>query len=284
LIFGDNVVFIPKSDVFNLLTDILKDVQQNKNQQEEIDSHIVKDDVNQNIDNSASIEPDIISIDEPIDNREIVLDNLHTQSTPEIECGEIEYGDIYIDSKSNLDVIGTELESFKEDVWHIEENQPVVISIDENLLQSTYSDFIESNGFLEEKNKTEEFQDYVEHKEEKMEEIIQEMKNNSVANFNVSISSEDIKKLTMELARDMLKNDETLQTIIDHIQIDFQNEAVREIDEIKNQLKETVRQEADAMIKQEIEKLIKDELKDYVEKITAKIVRERLDAIFKANE
>jgi hypothetical protein len=38
------------------------------------------------------------------------------------------------------------------------------------------------------------------------------------------------------------------------------------------------------MIKQEIEKLIKDELKDYVEKITAKIVRERLDAIFKANE
>jgi dGTP triphosphohydrolase len=107
---------------------------------------------------------------------------------------------------------------------------------------------------------------------------------NSIANFNVSISSEDIKKLAMEMAKELLENDTALQTMIDHLQIDFQNEAMKELEEIKNQLKEAVRQQADVMIKQEIEKIIKDELKDYVEKITAKIVRERLNAIFRENE
>jgi hypothetical protein len=59
---------------------------------------------------------------------------------------------------------------------------------------------------------------------------------NTIANFSITISSEDIKKLAMEVAKDMLKNDSSLQTMIDHLQIDFQNEAMKELEEIKNQI------------------------------------------------
>jgi hypothetical protein len=102
-----------------------------------------------------------------------------------------------------------------------------------------------------------------------------------VTNFNITISSEDIKKLTMEMVKDMLKNDNAMSIIIDHLQIDFQDEARRELEEIKNQLKSSLVKEAELMMKREIEKMIKTELKEYVAEITAKIVKEKLDAIFK---
>jgi hypothetical protein len=54
-----------------------------------------------------------------------------------------------------------------------------------------------------------------------------------VTNFNITISSEDIKKLAMEMVKDMLKNDNAMNTIIDHLQIDFQDEARRELEGIK---------------------------------------------------
>ncbi|WP_299237610.1 hypothetical protein [Sulfurihydrogenibium sp.] len=102
-----------------------------------------------------------------------------------------------------------------------------------------------------------------------------------VTNFNITISSEDIKRLAMEMVKDMLKNDKAMNTIIDHLQIDFQDEARRELEDIKNQLKVTLAKEAELMMKQEIERMIKTELKGYVAEITAKIVKEKLDAIFK---
>ncbi|MBX0311855.1 MAG: hypothetical protein JHC31_08760, partial [Sulfurihydrogenibium sp.] len=93
-----------------------------------------------------------------------------------------------------------------------------------------------------------------------------------VTNFNITISSEDIKKLAMEMVKDMLKNDNAMNIIIDHLQIDFQDEARRELEEIKNQLKSSLAKEAELMMKREIEKMIKTELKEYVAEITAKIV------------
>jgi hypothetical protein len=102
-----------------------------------------------------------------------------------------------------------------------------------------------------------------------------------VTNFNITISSEDIKRLAMEMVKDMLKNDRAMNTIIDHLQIDFQDEARRELEDIKNQLKVTLAKEAELMMKQEIERMIKTELKGYVAEITAKIVKEKLDSIFK---
>jgi len=102
-----------------------------------------------------------------------------------------------------------------------------------------------------------------------------------VTNFNITISSEDIKKLAMEMVKDTLKNDNTVNTIIDHLQIDFQDEARRELEDIKNQLKSSLAKEAELMMKQEIERMIKAELKEYVTEITTKIVKEKLDAIFK---
>ena len=102
-----------------------------------------------------------------------------------------------------------------------------------------------------------------------------------VTNFNITISSEDIKTLAMEMVKDMLKNDNAMNTIIDHLQIDFQDEARRELEEIKNQLKASLAKEAELMMKQEIERMIKAELKEYVTEITTKIVKEKLDAIFK---
>jgi len=102
-----------------------------------------------------------------------------------------------------------------------------------------------------------------------------------VTNFNITISSEDIKKLAMEMVKDTLKNDNTVNTIIDHLQIDFQDEARRELEDIKNQLKSSLAKEAELMMKQEIERMIKAELKEYVTEITTKIVKEKLDAIFR---
>jgi predicted RNA binding protein with dsRBD fold (UPF0201 family) len=79
----------------------------------------------------------------------------------------------------------------------------------------------------------------------------------------------------------MLKNDNAMNTIIDHLQIDFQDEARRELEDIKNQLKLSLVKEAELIMKQEIERMIKEELKEYVAEITAKIVKEKLDSIFK---
>ncbi|MBX0310494.1 MAG: hypothetical protein JHC31_01600, partial [Sulfurihydrogenibium sp.] len=116
---------------------------------------------------------------------------------------------------------------------------------------------------------------------EKENKIIEGGEEIMVTNFNITISSEDVKKLAMEMVKDMLKNDNAMNTIIDHLQIDFQDEARRELEDIKNQLKTTLAKEAELMMKREIEKMIKTELKEYVAEITAKIVKEKLDTIFK---
>ncbi|MBX0312943.1 MAG: hypothetical protein JHC31_14465 [Sulfurihydrogenibium sp.] len=283
--FSGNITFIPKSELSNFLPDIVKDIQQNK--EEALNKHDIETS-NQNTDSLINFEPDIISVKELTDEK----DDLHAQFASEF-MPEIEYGNIETEK---------ELEGF-ENAWHTE-FQSANLPIDENLLQNNYSDL---NEFHFEGNKTEELQEFVKHREEEMEEkesitveeftetvtqkaektennLMTETENKAtVANFRISISSEDVKKLAMEMAKELLKNDNSLQTMIDHLQIDFQSEAMKELEEIKNQLKEAVRQQADAMVKQEIEKIIKDELRDQVEKITAKIVREKLDAIFKAS-
>jgi hypothetical protein len=161
----------------------------------------------------------------------------------------------------------------------------------ENITKSLSEELNEKNQKYTEGNKKEE------NKEEKLEvvakpstEFIQETEKENkiiggeeimVTNFNITISSEDIKKLAMEMVKDMLKNDNAMNTIIDHLQIDFQDEARRELEEIRNQLKSSLAKEAEIMMRQEIERMIKTELKEYVAEITAKIVKEKLDAIFK---
>lgn len=119
---------------------------------------------------------------------------------------------------------------------------------------------------------------------EKLEEkeLKEEGGKNMVANFNVQVSSDDIKNVVLDIARNYLKNDPAINTIIDHLQIDFQSETMRELEEIKKQLKEKVREEAEKILKEEITSLIKNELKEYVAEITAKIVKERLEQAFKS--
>ncbi|MGC8941249.1 MAG: hypothetical protein ACP5KF_01150, partial [Sulfurihydrogenibium sp.] len=117
---------------------------------------------------------------------------------------------------------------------------------------------------------------------EPKENIVSEGEDNMVANFNVQISKEDIKKVVLEVARDYIKNDPAMHTIIDHLQIDFQSETMRELENIKNQLKEKLREEAEKALREEITKLIKSEIKEYVAEITAQIVKERLEQAFKS--
>ncbi|WP_297886918.1 hypothetical protein [Sulfurihydrogenibium sp.] len=112
--------------------------------------------------------------------------------------------------------------------------------------------------------------------------VINEGGKDMVANFNIQISSEDIKNVVLDIARNYLKNDPAINTIIDHLQIDFQNETMKELEDIKNQLKEKAREEAEKVLKEEITNLIKNELKEYVAEITAKIVKERLEQAFRS--
>lgn len=103
-----------------------------------------------------------------------------------------------------------------------------------------------------------------------------------IANFNIQISEDEVKALALTVAREFLEKDPSMEKIVDHLQIDFQEEARKELDDIKNQLKEQLKAEAEVVMRQEIERLIKEELKDYVADITAKIVKEKLDQIFKS--
>ncbi|WP_028950981.1 hypothetical protein [Sulfurihydrogenibium subterraneum] len=104
---------------------------------------------------------------------------------------------------------------------------------------------------------------------------------NMIADFNIQISSEDIKNIALDIAKEYLKNDPAMATIIDHLQIDFQEETRRELEDVKNQLKNKVREEAEKVLTAEIEEIIKKELKDFVAEITAKIVKEKLEQAFK---
>jgi hypothetical protein len=221
---------------------------------------------------------------------------------------EIEFGNIELESTNvsfsedkeenllNIDnlAIEKELENFNIEEVGIE------TKIEENAKKSLFEEIDEVVQKYVERNKKEKVNGEkleAEKAEEKREivtkpltEFIQEIDKESktsggeeamVTNFNITISSEDIKKLAMEMVKDMLKNDKAMNMIIDHLQIDFQDEARRELEDIKNQLKTTLAKEAELMMKREIEKMIKTELKEYVAEITAKIVKEKLDTIFR---
>lgn len=103
-----------------------------------------------------------------------------------------------------------------------------------------------------------------------------------VANFNIQISEDEIKKMALQVAREFLEKDPAMEKIIDHLQIDFQEEARRELDNIKNEIKNKLKREAEIMMMREIQRLIKEELKDYVADITARIVKEKLEQIFRS--
>lgn len=148
----------------------------------------------------------------------------------------------------------------------------------EEILGNSYSNPKEE---LEQKPKTITLNEIMDSPKEVNEEKNIEGGKDMIANFNIQISSEDIKKMALEIAREYLKNDPAMATIIDHLQIDFQDEARREMEEIKNQLKNKVREEAEKVLTAEIEEIIKKELKDYVAEITAKIVKEKLEQAFK---
>lgn len=104
-----------------------------------------------------------------------------------------------------------------------------------------------------------------------------------VANFSIQISEDEIKKMALQVAREFLEKDPAMEKIVDHLQIDFQEEARRELDSIKNELREKLRKEAEIMMMREIQRLIKEELKDYVADITARIVKEKLEQIFRSS-
>jgi len=218
----------------------------------------------------------------------------------ELEPTNISFNEDKEENLLNIDnlVIEKELENFNIEEIGIE------TKIEENIAESSSEElnegiqrYVEEDKKEEVKEEKEEKLEAVKTEEEKKEivtkpltEFIQEIEKENktiggeeimVTNFNITISSEDIKKLAMEMVKDMLKNDKAMNTIIDHLQIDFQDEARRELEDIKNQLKSSLAKEAELMMKEEIEKMIKTELKEYVAEITAKIVKEKLDAIFK---
>ncbi len=256
-------------------------------------------------------EPNVISTNEEgikLENKKESFDNFYdiefeNKSTSKGKAEdkslfEIEFGNIELEPNNisinedreenllNIDniIIEKELENFS-----IEE-----IGIEAKKLNEGIKKYVEEDK--KEENKEEKLE-VVKAKEEKKEiitkpltEFIQEIEKENkitggeeimVTNFNITISSEDIKTLAIEMVKDMLKNDNAMNTIIDHLQIDFQDEARRELEEIKNQLKASLAKEAELMMKREIERMIKEELKEYVAEITAKIVKEKLDSIFK---
>jgi len=256
-------------------------------------------------------EPNVISTNEEgikLENKKESFDNFYdiefenkSTSKGKVEdksLFEIEFGNIELEPNNisikedreenllNIDniIIEKELENFS-----IEE-----IGIEAKKLNEGIKKYVEEDK--KEENKEEKLE-VVKAKEEKKEiitkpltEFIQEIEKENkitggeeimVTNFNITISSEDIKTLAMKMVKDMLKNDNAMNTIIDHLQIDFQDEARRELEEIKNQLKVSLAKEAELMMKREIERMIKEELKEYVAEITAKIVKEKLDSIFK---
>ncbi|MBX0311071.1 MAG: hypothetical protein JHC31_04615, partial [Sulfurihydrogenibium sp.] len=266
-------------------------------------------------------EPNVISIneegiksknkEESFDNFfDIELDNKSTskEKVEDKSLFEIEFGDIELEptnisfnedkEKNLLDIDNLVIEKELKNL-NIEEIG-IETKTKENTAKSLSEGLNEKNQKYAEGNKKEE------NKEEKLEvtkaeekkeivtkpstEFIQEIEKENkitggeeimVTNFNITISSEDIKKLAMEMVKDMLKNDNAMNTIIDHLQIDFQDEARRELEDIRNQLKSSLAKEAEIMMRQEIERMIKTELKEYVAEITAKIVKEKLDTIFK---
>jgi hypothetical protein len=267
------------------------------------------------------LEPNVISTNEEeikLETKEESFDNFYDitfeseptskEKTEDKPLFEIEFGNIELEPTNvsfsgdkeenllNIDnlAIEKELENFNIEEVGIE------TKIEENTTKSLSEELSEEikkyvEGDKKEENKEEKLE--ATKAEEKKEivtkpltEFIQEIKENKiteggeeimVTNFNITISSEDIKRLAMEMVKDMLKNDKAMNTIIDHLQIDFQDEARRELEDIKNQLKLSLAKEAEISMKQEIERMIKEELKEYVAEITAKIVKEKLDAIFK---
>jgi hypothetical protein len=242
------------------------------------------------------------------ENKSTSEEKVEDKSLSEIEFGNIELEPTSIsfnedkeENLLNIDnlVLEKELENFNIENFNIEEIG-IETKIEENIAKSLSEDLNEGVQKYVEGNKKEEIKEEkleVAKTEEKKEivtkpltEFIQEIEKENkitegeeimVTNFNITISSEDIKKLAMEMVKDMLKNDNAMNTIIDHLQIDFQDEAIRELEDIKNQLKSSLAKEAEILMKQEIERMIKTELKEYVTEITAKIVKEKLDAIFK---
>ena len=245
-----------------------------------------------------------IPYDTEFENKSTSEEKVEDKSLFEIEFGNIElepnnisFNEEKEENLLNLDnlIIEKELENFSIEEIGIE------TKIEENIAKSLSEELNEGIQKYMEGDEEEEIEEeklkVVKAKEEKKEiitkpltEFIQEVEKENkitggeeimVTNFNITISSEDIKTLAMEMVKDMLKNDNAMNTIIDHLQIDFQDEARRELEEIKNQLKSSLAKEAELMMKEEIERMIKEELKEYVAEITAKIVKEKLDAIFK---
>lgn len=104
-----------------------------------------------------------------------------------------------------------------------------------------------------------------------------------IANFNIQISEEEVKKLALQMVRDFLEKDPAMEKIIDYLQIDFQEEARRELENLKNELKQQLRREVREKMSMEIERLIKGELKGYVAEITARIVKEKIEQIFRVS-
>ncbi|PMP62577.1 MAG: hypothetical protein C0198_03000 [Sulfurihydrogenibium sp.] len=233
---------------------------------------------------------------------ELKLDEKPEEKVPELEFNDInldlDFGilettkeekieEIKIDESdlSSLD-LDSLIEEFEKET--AEETKQVVSETPEIKKQTQTSSFVsqsqeEKQTVEEEKPKIEKviLNDIIKPSEPK-ENIVSEGEDNMVANFNVQISKEDIKKVVLEVARDYIKNDPAMHTIIDHLQIDFQSETMRELENLKNQLKEKLREEAEKALREEITKLIKSELKEYVAEITAQIVKEKLEQAFKS--
>jgi hypothetical protein len=268
-----------------------------------------------------NLEPNIISANEEeikLETKEESFDNFYDitfenestskEKTEDDPLFEIEFGDIELEPTNvsfsedkeenllNIDSLVLEKELENSNIEEtgietkIEENITKSLSEELNKGIRKYMEGDRKEEIKEEKLEVTEAQEKKEIVTKPLIEFIQEAdKENKtsggeevmVTNFNITISSEDIKKLAMEMVKDMLKNDKAMNMIIDHLQIDFQDEARKEFEDIKNQLKVTLAKEAELMMKQEIERMIKTELKEYVAEITAKIVKEKLDAIFK---
>ncbi len=107
----------------------------------------------------------------------------------------------------------------------------------------------------------------------------------STSNINISLDIDDIKKGIVMVAVDKLveniKNEPQIKNLTDDIARDFVSRIEDELENLKEELKNEVRDKILPKIEEEITAILKQDLKDYIAEITSKIVKEKLDQIFK---
>ncbi len=102
--------------------------------------------------------------------------------------------------------------------------------------------------------------------------------------LEIDISIEDIKKTIAEkavdkLVKEVLKSPE-MEELIDNIQRDFVERTEKELESIKEKLKDELKEKLISSIESELKESLIETIKEDVAKLTAQIVKEKLEQLF----